>query len=115
MNDRGFLARGFAHIAASIDPNEAFLVPGLYPDEGGYAMQRAKEERTSISVNEGQQTELPCITRQPAFNGTHNVQRVRWFHEPHFRLGRDIIYTVDVGGQNTAYPSERGSNPNQVR
>ncbi|KAH7961470.1 hypothetical protein HPB52_009291 [Rhipicephalus sanguineus] len=76
---------------------------------------RSSQEAINISVNEGQQTELPCITRQPAFNGTHNVQRVRWFHEPHFRLGRDIIYTVDVGGQNSAYPSERGSNPNQVR
>ncbi|XP_050043238.1 neural cell adhesion molecule 2-like [Dermacentor andersoni] len=93
------------------------LSTGLWTSlQSGVAAQylQPQEERTSISVNEGQQTELPCVTRQPAFNGTHNVQRVRWFHEPHFRLGRDVIYTVDVGGQNSPYPSERGSNPNQV-
>ncbi|XP_077513737.1 neural cell adhesion molecule 2-like [Amblyomma americanum] len=73
-----------------------------------------QEERTSISVNEGQQTELPCVTRQPSFNGTHNLLRVRWYHEPHHRLDQNLIYKVDVGGQQSSYPSERSTNPNQV-
>ncbi|XP_065304436.1 neural cell adhesion molecule 2-like isoform X1 [Dermacentor albipictus] len=110
-------SRHHKHILGTLVCFVLTLSTGLWTSlQSGVAAQylQPQEERTSISVNEGQQTELPCVTRQPAFNGTHNVQRVRWFHEPHFRLGRDVIYTVDVGGQNSPYPSERGSNPNQV-
>ncbi|XP_064454946.1 neuronal cell adhesion molecule-like isoform X2 [Ornithodoros turicata] len=70
-------------------------------------------DRTSISVNEGFQTELPCVTQNPIFNNTNNVHQVRWYHEPHYLLGREPIYTVDFGASHSPYSADR-TNLNQV-
>lgn len=54
-----------------------------------------------IVVQEGQQTDVPCITEHPAFNKTNNVLKVWWFHQ---KQGRSLIsnpfYTIDLTSSN---------------
>ncbi|KAL1480224.1 hypothetical protein MTO96_051215, partial [Rhipicephalus appendiculatus] len=73
----------------------------------------ASHGRPAIVVNQGQQTELPCETRNPTFNSTQHALRVEWFHlGPHRRAqhgqssssgaasgsaSSQPIYTVDFG------------------
>ncbi|XP_028968412.1 hemicentin-1 [Galendromus occidentalis] len=56
---------------------------------------------TRIVVQEGQQTDVPCITEHPAFNRTNNVLKVWWFHQ---KPGRSLIsnpfYTIDLNTSN---------------
>ncbi|XP_050043269.1 neural cell adhesion molecule 1-like [Dermacentor andersoni] len=74
---------------------------------------KASHSRPTIVVNQGQQTELPCETRNPTFNSTQHALRVEWFHlGPHRRAqhspssssgaasgsaSSQPIYTVDFG------------------
>ncbi|XP_022709117.1 neural cell adhesion molecule 2-like, partial [Varroa jacobsoni] len=56
---------------------------------------------TRIVVEEGHQTDLPCVTDQPSFNKTGNVLKVWWFHQ---RPGRSFavnpFYTIDLTSSN---------------
>ncbi|KAH9370824.1 hypothetical protein HPB48_007895 [Haemaphysalis longicornis] len=75
----------------------------------------------AIVVNQGQQTELPCETRSPAFNSTQHALRVEWFHLGLHRRASQVhgsplsspgavsgsassqpIYTVDFGAPKDA-------------
>ncbi|KAH7965610.1 hypothetical protein HPB49_008987 [Dermacentor silvarum] len=79
----------------------------------GRRRHEASHSRPTIVVNQGQQTELPCETRNPTFNSTQHALRVEWFHlGPHRRAqhgpssssgaasgsaSSQPIYTVDFG------------------
>ena len=62
---------------------------------------------TRIVVQEGQQTDVPCITEHPAFNKTNNVLKVWWFHQ---KPGRSLIsnpfYTIDLTSSNQVLPPQ---------